>query len=158
MQALGTGRSMWPRGEFEPGHFTASGFVLSPDGCSVLLILHGKLGRWLQPGGHFEVGDVSVEAAARREIAEETGVTEVERVSSGLIRIDAHEIPAHGSEPPHVHIDLGVGFRALDPTIGPVSEVADARWVQFTDLSLHGVDQAVAGGVDRLRHLMSAED
>ena len=36
------------RSAFAPGHFTASAFVLSPDERSLLLILHGKLGRWLQ--------------------------------------------------------------------------------------------------------------
>ena len=99
LDALSTGRPMWPRSEIDPGHFTASGFVLSPDRGSVLLILHGKLNRWLQPGGHFERDDVSVEAAARREIEEETGLGAISRVGAGLARIDAHEIPASGSEP-----------------------------------------------------------
>src|SRR4051794_26954283 len=63
------------RGQFEPGHFTASAFVLSPDSSSLLLILHGKLQRWLQPGGHVDAEDVDILAAARREVEEEVGLS-----------------------------------------------------------------------------------
>ncbi len=141
---------MWPRSEFDPGHFTASGFVLSPDRGSLLLILHGKLDRWLQPGGHFENDDVSVEAAACREIAEETGLQAINRVGADLVRIDAHRIPPSGSEPQHVHIDLAMGFVAETDLLGPFDEVVDARWVPLTELATYDVDEAVRKGVRSL--------
>jgi 8-oxo-dGTP pyrophosphatase MutT (NUDIX family) len=141
---------MWPRSEFDPGHFTASGFVLSPDRRSLLLILHGKLNRWLQPGGHIESDDVSVEAAVRREIEEETGLGAMSRLGAGLARIDAHEIPARGSEPQHVHIDLAVGFVAETDLLGPFDEVLDARWVPLENLADYNVDDAVLRGVQSL--------
>lgn len=150
LDALSTGRPMWPRGEFDPGHFTASGFVLSPDRESLLLILHGKLDRWLQPGGHIERDDISVEAAARREIEEETGLAAVSRVGSDLARIDAHLIPQRGSEPRHIHIDLAVGFVAETDALGPFDEVLDARWVPLGGLADYDVDDAVLSGVHRL--------
>jgi 8-oxo-dGTP pyrophosphatase MutT (NUDIX family) len=142
---------MWPRSEFEPGHFTASGFVVSPDGDALLLIHHAKLGRWLQPGGHIEAYDATVEAAARREVSEETGIGELDIVGAALVRIDAHEIPARGSEPAHVHIDLGVGFRAVHHQIGPISEVIDARWVAFGDLESYDIDDALRAGAEAVR-------
>lgn len=141
---------MWPRSEFDPGHFTASGFVLSPDRGSLLLILHGKLDRWLQPGGHFENDDVSVEAAARREIAEETGLRTINRVGADLVRIDAHQIPPSGSEPQHIHIDLAMGFVAETDLLGPFDEVVDARWVPLNELATYDVDEAVRKGVRSL--------
>jgi 8-oxo-dGTP pyrophosphatase MutT (NUDIX family) len=137
---------MWLRSEFDPGHFTASGFVASPDGRSMLLIHHGRLDRWLQPGGHFEAGDRSVEHAARREVEEETGVIEMRRLGTGLVRIDAHPIPARTEEPAHTHIDLGIGFIAESEAIGPIDEVLEARWVPFDDLDGYGVDEAVVAG------------
>jgi 8-oxo-dGTP pyrophosphatase MutT (NUDIX family) len=142
---------MWPRSEFDPGHFTASGFVLSPDHKSLLLILHGKLGRWLQPGGHIESDDFSVEAAARREIEEETGLGAILRMDAGLARIDAHEIPARGTEPEHVHIDLAVGFVAQTDVLGPIDEVLDARWVPLEELADYNVDDAVLNGIHGLK-------
>ena len=145
----------WHRSAFEPGHFTASGFVASPDGGSLLLIHHGKLGRWLQPGGHFESIDTSVEDAARREVVEETGVDGLSRIGSSLVRIDAHPIPARGSEPAHIHFDLGVGFQASSVAIGPIDEVLDARWVRFEELASYEVDEALLGGARTLRAMMA---
>lgn len=148
---LETGRPMWRRTEFFPGHFTASGFVASPDRESLLLVHHTRLNRWVQPGGHVEPGDPSVEHAARREVEEETGIDDLERLGSGLLRIDAHPIPARADEPAHVHIDLGVGFLAGTRDIGPIAEVLDARWVGFDDLEQYDVDGAVRAAAEALR-------
>jgi 8-oxo-dGTP pyrophosphatase MutT (NUDIX family) len=145
----------WRRSDFHPGHFTASGFVASPDGGSLLLIHHGKLGRWLQPGGHFEEGDRSVEDAARREVFEETGVDSLIRLAPSLVRIDAHVIPDRGSEPQHTHFDLGMGFQATSTAIGPIDEVLDARWVRFGDLGDYDVDEALIGGAQALERLLA---
>ena len=142
---------MWPRTEFDPGHFTASGFVISPDGDSVLLIHHGKLDRWLQPGGHIEAEDMSVEIAARREVIEETGINGLRHVGPGLLRIDAHGIPERGREPHNVPIDPGIGFRALSPGIGPLDGVLDAKWVRFGALARCDVDDALEAGANAVR-------
>ncbi len=155
LDALDTGREMWPRSEFDPGHFTASGFVASPDGKALLLIHHGKLDRWLQPGGHMEAVDGCVEDAARREVLEETGVGDLVRIGSSLVRIDAHTIPERGDEPEHIHIDLAVGFISPNDAIGPLDEVKDACWVRFEDLDDYDVDGGVLGGVDALRRLLA---
>ena len=64
------------RSRFDPGHFTVSAFVLAPDRSSLLMIFHAKLERWLQPGGHVEPSDTCLHTAARREVVEETGLTE----------------------------------------------------------------------------------
>lgn len=157
VDALATGRDMSLRSEFEPGHFTASGFVASPDGLSLLVIHHAKLGRWLQPGGHMESYDTSVEEAARREVAEETGIATLSRVGRSLVRIDAHTIPAYGSEPRHIHIDLGVGFISRTAEIGPIDEVLDARWVPFDELAGIGLDAAGIAGAEGLVKLIHGE-
>jgi len=120
----------------------------------MLLIHHGRLRRWLQPGGHIEQGDESIEVAARREVVEETSAQGLVRVGSGLVRIDAHPIPARPDEPEHVHIDLGVGFVAGSDEIGPLDEVLDAKWVRFDDFGDFDLDAAVLGGALRLRALL----
>jgi len=153
LEVLANGRTMWRRSEFEPGHFTASGFVLSPDGDSLLMIRHRKLDRWLQPGGHIEVGDATVEAAARREVLEETGVGDLRSLGARPVRIDVHEIPERGSDPAHLHLDLGLGFQAVSQGIGPIDEVIEARWVAFADLERYGIDDALRSGAQRLADL-----
>jgi hypothetical protein len=57
-----------PLSRGEPSaHFTASAFVVDETGARTCLVQHVKLGRLLQPGGHIEPSDLSLEAAALRE-------------------------------------------------------------------------------------------
>ncbi len=51
--------------------FVVSGIILKAG--RVLLVHHGKLGKWLPPGGHVEPGEVPDDALVR-EIREETGL------------------------------------------------------------------------------------
>ena len=47
------------------GHITCSGWVVSRDMSRVLLIKHGALRHWMQPGGHMEPEEWPPEAAIR---------------------------------------------------------------------------------------------
>jgi 8-oxo-dGTP pyrophosphatase MutT (NUDIX family) len=151
-RALRLARSSDPtdRDRFSPGHFTASGFVVSPDGSSLLLIHHRRLDRWLQPGGHIDPGDTSPIAAAAREVAEETGVA-VEPILTVLIDLDIHPIPPRAPEPAHEHFDLRFAFRALDETLVADDEVIDAVWVPWDELDAYAVDESVSRAVAVLR-------
>ncbi len=55
-------------------HFTASALVVDPSRARTALVHHRKLGIWVQPGGHLDADDASYEAAALREVREETGL------------------------------------------------------------------------------------
>jgi len=90
--------------ETQQGHFTASAWLVSADGERALLMLHRKLGRWLQPGGHAD-GDADLQGVALREAEEETGLTGLE-VLPDIFDVDRHVIPARGSEPEHWHYDV----------------------------------------------------
>jgi 8-oxo-dGTP pyrophosphatase MutT (NUDIX family) len=87
-----------------PGHFTASCWLVSADGMRVLLTHHKKLQRWLQLGGHAD-GDMNLIQVALREAEEESGLTNLE-IESTIFDLDAHEIPARGADPGHVHWDV----------------------------------------------------
>lgn len=138
---------------FLPGHFTASGFVRSPDGTSVLLIEHRRLGRWLQPGGHVDPDDVGPLEAALREVTEETGCTDLVLIAAGLFGIDVHQIPPRHDEPAHQHFDLQFAFQAGADHIAASDEVAAASWVALADVAAFGVDGATRKGVERLSEL-----
>lgn len=144
---LTEGESCWAAGHFEPGHFTASAYVTDPGMTRVLLVHHGQLGRWLQPGGHIEPGDTTPLDAARREVAEETGVTP----SAGqLVRIDVHPIPAAGTRPAHLHFDLTFHLLAEPGAVTAGDGVGDARWVLLTDVPDLTDDPSLLAGVRRL--------
>jgi 8-oxo-dGTP pyrophosphatase MutT (NUDIX family) len=142
------------RNRFAPGHFTASGFVVSPDGSSLLLIHHRRLGRWLQPGGHIDPEDTSPIRAAAREVREETGV-ETTPLDEGLIDIDIHRIPARAPEPDHEHFDLRFAFRARTVELVDDVEVLDAAWVRWDDLGAYDVDESLLRAVEALRRVVS---
>jgi 8-oxo-dGTP pyrophosphatase MutT (NUDIX family) len=123
------------RAQFEPGHVTASAFVLDPNRERLALILHKKLGRWLQPGGHVEPTDDDLESAARREVLEEIGLDRLVRIDRGAFDVDVHEIPARREEPRHHHFDVRFAFAAVSVEASAASdEVSGFRWVALSDL------------------------
>ncbi len=130
LDALGQSLS---RSHFDPGHFTASGFVLSPDRMALLLVHHAKLGKWLQPGGHVETEDADVEAAARREVAEETGVEDLEPL--GLLDLDIHRFPERGDEPAHDHLDVRFGYLAGSSGVAAGDGATEVGWFRLTEVA-----------------------
>jgi 8-oxo-dGTP pyrophosphatase MutT (NUDIX family) len=135
------------------GHLTGSGFVLDALGERVLLLHHGKLGRWLQPGGHGE-GETDPRLIALREIREETSLTAQDMVAfpdARVLDVDVHCIPARPGEPEHRHLDLRYGFRArggVEPRLS--SESRALRWFALDDLP-KDVDASLRRAVAKLR-------
>ena len=153
LELVETGDSI-NRDRFDPGHFTASGFVVSPDGSALLLIHHRRLDRWLQPGGHIDPEDVSPIAAAAREVLEETGIA-TEPILEDLVDLDIHPIPPRAPEPAHEHFDLRFAFRALDADVIADDEVNDAVWVPWAQIESYAVDDSVIRGAEGLRRAYS---
>jgi 8-oxo-dGTP pyrophosphatase MutT (NUDIX family) len=88
-------------------HFTASAFVVDETCERVCLVAHAKLGRLLQPGGHVEPTDLSLEAAAVREAREETSLElALHPTAPRPFDLDIHEIPERPGEPAHFHLDV----------------------------------------------------
>ena len=146
------GAAAFDRRHFDPGHFTASAFVLSPDAADLLLIRHAKTGRWQQPGGHFDPADASPLAAAVRETAEETGVVDAAHVG-GLFDLDVHPIasnPGRG-EPAHEHFDLRYLLRAPTRRFAAASDATAARWVPLEHLAEATDDASVLRAALALR-------
>ncbi len=138
------------RGHYEPGHLTASGFVLDPRRERLLLIHHGKLHRWLQPGGHVDPADVSLESAARREVREETSASALELLA-GPFDVDVHLIPTRGDSPAHRHYDVRYLFVASDAAIESGSDALDARWVRLSEVHCLESDESVLRAVRKLQ-------
>jgi 8-oxo-dGTP pyrophosphatase MutT (NUDIX family) len=106
-------------------HATADVFVFWPKGIlRIGLVPHPLWGKWVTPGGHVEPYENPAEAA-RRELREESGITDArflaplpprfvlragfpaERVVPSPWLIVEHQIPAdNGLLVPHVHVDF----------------------------------------------------
>ena len=156
MLELSRANAACERAHFAPGHFTASAFVLSPDKRDVILIHHKKLGIWVQPGGHVEATDAELLSAARREVAEEVGLGELDLLpgepsASALFDVDIHTIPARKTEPAHEHFDVRFAFVARTRDFARTEEVADVRWVPLGEVARVTSDASVLRAVQKLQ-------
>jgi 8-oxo-dGTP pyrophosphatase MutT (NUDIX family) len=125
---------------------TGSALVVSHDGEQVLLTLHGKLGKWLQLGGHSD-DDPRTTAVALREGHEESGMTgltlwrwehafglPIEGTEALALDLDVHDIPARGEMPQHAHHDIRFVVRAPKDAMPQISaESKDLRWFSLKE-------------------------
>ncbi len=146
------------RDHFDPGHFTASAFVLSPARDRVLLILHGKFGFWVQPGGHVDPDDADIATAALREVREETGLSDLvpSALFDGLLDVDIHDIPANPrkGEPPHQHLDVRFCFDARSEALRAGSDARDARWMALSEVHELDTDESVRRALRKLERVL----
>jgi 8-oxo-dGTP pyrophosphatase MutT (NUDIX family) len=137
-----------------PDHLTASALVVSAQGDRVLLTLHGRLGRWLQTGGHCEPTDPDLASAALREATEESGISTL-TLDPVPVLLDRHEVPCGPLRPAH-HLDVqyvAVASAGAVETCG--SESAALGWFRPDDLpdsADASVRALVSAGLARLAH------
>ncbi|WP_041258405.1 NUDIX hydrolase [Fibrella aestuarina] len=130
----------------QTGHVTGSAWILSPDPSTTnvpeepkaLLIHHRKLDRWFQPGGHAD-GNPDVQAVARQEAEEETGLTNLRLASPQIFDVDIHPIPARNEGtadaiPAHLHYDIRFQYFSNDQILlGENREVKNTQWVTLDE-------------------------
>lgn len=115
-------------------HLTSSAFVIDADADALGLIWHPKGAFWVQPGGHVDHGEISLESAARREVAEETGLEDLVRMGPGPALLHRHTLSgAFGRCGEHWDVEYLMRAHA------PASELAEVaspeglpiRWVPW---------------------------
>ncbi len=135
-----------------PAHLTASAVIVDPQRSAMLLVLHGKVRRWLQPGGHCELGVASLGEAALREASEESGIAGLE-LAGGILHLDRHPAPCRPAE---VEEHFDVRYLLVAPPGSEPSRSAeslDVRWFPWSGLP-HGIEPTIvamlAAGRERL--------
>jgi 8-oxo-dGTP pyrophosphatase MutT (NUDIX family) len=136
------------RRQFNPGHITCTGLVLSPGQDRILLVLHRRLQRWLLPGGHVEPGDAFIGDAGRREVVEETGAI-LRSDSPLLVGVDVHGIPPRRDEPFHLHHDLIFRFQAASDAFHISEEVREVAWCPAAEFDRYQLPGSLRRGYAR---------
>lgn len=108
---------------------TAGGIVLGDSG-TVAMVLSENSKCWLFPKGHIEDGETD-EDAARREIMEETGLTDLEYLDDlgGFTR--TYERDGYREEK---EVRMFLFAAPMRATLAPSMEIMDARWVSLKDV------------------------
>jgi 8-oxo-dGTP pyrophosphatase MutT (NUDIX family) len=137
-QFLATTANAYSRSN-QAGHVVADAWIVNPARSHVVLVEHKLSGAWLAPGGHCD-GDPDVHAAARREAAEETGLTGLKPLLGGAIYdVNRGTIPdrhtRHGFEPAHTHFDLCFAFEAqADAPLNISDESTQLAWIALDNI------------------------
>jgi 8-oxo-dGTP pyrophosphatase MutT (NUDIX family) len=123
----------WSRKTLE-GHLTASAWITNAECNKAVLLHHGKLNIWVQPGGHIDDEDESLLAASMREAQEETGLNKLSLMRGGLFDVDVHVIPERKNEPEHHHLDIRFWFCADNEALILSDESHELQWLTKTQI------------------------
>jgi 8-oxo-dGTP pyrophosphatase MutT (NUDIX family) len=141
--------------EHGPVHVTGSAWVVNPDRSCVLLVHHGKLHEWYQPGGHAD-GDPDVLRVALREATEESGVDDehIHLVTPEVFDVDIHMIPASTAAPAHGHIDIRFLLEIDDVHDVPGShESHEVRWIELHRVSSYNNNRSTYRMIEKTRQM-----
>jgi len=118
-----------------PLHLTASTLIVHPPTGRVLLRWHQRQQAWLQVGGHGDPGESDPLSIARREAAEETGLTDLVPWPDARLRhLVIVNVPAGKGEPAHEHADLRYFMATQTPEAARAeSDHAPLRWLSLTE-------------------------
>jgi len=138
--------------EYPDRPFVGIGVVVLRPG-EVLLVRRGKapnIGSWTLPGGAQDVGETA-EAAARRELLEETGVT------VGDLHLAANVDAITRDPDGRVRYHYTILDFAAHWTAGEArgdSDAAEARWVRFDDVESYHLWSEAYRVIDIARRLL----
>ncbi|MBQ2764006.1 MAG: NUDIX hydrolase [Firmicutes bacterium] len=90
-------------------HFTSSCWVMNPERTKALMVHHNIYNAWSWMGGHAD-GCADLLAVAKKELAEESGVTVARLISEIPITLEMIGVQSHEKKgkyiAPHIHLNV----------------------------------------------------
>ena len=124
------------------GHITAGAFIYSPKDDKFLMLYHKELKMYLYLGGHAEFGEENPLTTAKKEVIEETGISNTNPLvlnNNPLIPldIDIHVIPENlkYNMPSHYHYDFRYLF-IINEKVNinlDLEELRNYKWISFDE-------------------------
>lgn len=122
----------------ELAHFTASAWIVNPERTHVLMAYHKIFDEWAWTGGHAD-GERDLLAVARREVEEETGVSNVKLLSDGIYAVETVPVDFHYRRgvfvSSHLHLDVCYLFEAPNDASLRANELENTgvKWIPVED-------------------------
>lgn len=121
-------------------HLTSSGFILNETMDKALMVHHNIYHTWAWTGGHAD-GCPDLLETALKEAREETGVQEIEPLSSQIMSLDILPVWRHykNEKPVGTHLHFNASFILMAPEEAPLQTKPDENsavaWLELDRLS-----------------------
>ena len=125
------------------GHIVAGGFIYAKEEGKFLVLYHKDLKMFLYPGGHVDAKDNNPLEASKREIEEETGLSDLQQLKLYdeelvPIDIDTHKIGYNErlNLPEHYHFDFRYLFtiERIENINIDSEELGNYQWISIDEL------------------------
>lgn len=120
-------------------HFTTSAWIVNHDRTKVLMIYHNIYDSWAWIGGHAD-GNSNLLEVVKREVEEESGVTNLKLLENGIFGLSIQIVKPHTKKgkyvSSHLHYDLQFLFEASENEelkIAP-NENSNVGWIDISNL------------------------
>lgn len=128
------------------GHFTTSAWITNKDRTKVLMIYHNIYKSWAWVGGHVD-GDEDFLRVIKKEIGEETGLTNLKLLSDGLCGLNIVTVENHikrGKQvSSHLHFDVEFLFEADENDAIRIKEDENSgvKWVDINKVNEYSTEE-----------------
>ncbi|MES2796930.1 MAG: NUDIX hydrolase [Bacteroidota bacterium] len=137
--------------ELIKGHITGSAMIVNQALTKTVLVLHAKINKWLQPGGHAD-GETDILMVAMKEAKEETGLNNLQIVSE-ILDIDVHTISARKLVPAHLHYDIRFLIIADENEPFQISdESTDIQWISLDEVPQYNSENSLLRMVEKVQN------
>lgn len=141
------------------GHIVAGGFIYAKEENKFLMLYHKDLKMYLYSGGHAEITDSTPLETAKREVKEETGLTNLTQIKIGKdelipIDIDTHFIPYNNLKniKDHYHFDFRYLFviERIEKIVIDPEESGDYKWVDLEEIKKSSTYTTISSKLEKL--------
>lgn len=128
------------------GHITVSAWIINEDHSKVLMINHNLFHSWGYIGGHLDDNPNIIEVI-KREIKEETGLSNYKLVSDDILNMEINAVQRHIKNNKlvlsHLHFDIEYLFMANESDKIRIKEDENSgvRWININDIDKYVTEE-----------------